>query len=286
MKDPITAKRQARPNPPEDRITEEVAELRIVEQELWEAVKARQGRTRHATTDLDGPPRPERARRPRHLFSGLLMCGACGASFTLVSSTRYGCAAARNKGTCDNRRTIERAVLEEKVLTGLRAQLLAPDLIGEFVAEYQREHNRLMQEERAARSGLERELAQVRRKIDQMIDAIGEGMFHPSMKARMTALEARQAELEAELREARPEPVLALHPGLSNVYRAKVAELTTALNDAALRTEAAELLRGLRARSGCCRRATVWRSSSSARLPPSWRSGKSEPPGGGPPGGR
>ena len=38
---------------------------------------------------------------------------------------------------------------------------------------------------------------------------------------------------------------MALHPGLVEVWRAKVADLTAALNTEATRTEAAEILRGL-----------------------------------------
>ena len=47
---------------------------------------------------------------PRYLFSGLLTCGACGGGYTLVGARHYGCANARNRGTCDNRLTIRRDV--------------------------------------------------------------------------------------------------------------------------------------------------------------------------------
>ncbi len=142
VKDPATGKRQARPNPPEAWIIEEVPDLRIVDDALWERVKARQQVTREAT-GLSLDRRPERARRPQCLFSGMLSCGGCGGGFVLIGKTRYGCATARNKGACDNRRTIERTVLEERVLGGLKDRLLHPDLIAEFVAEYQREYARL-----------------------------------------------------------------------------------------------------------------------------------------------
>ena len=55
----------------------------------------------------------------------------------MESSNHYGCAAARNNGTCNNRRTIKREILEERVLGGLRDRLLQPDLIAAFVEEYQ-----------------------------------------------------------------------------------------------------------------------------------------------------
>lgn len=134
-----------------------------------------------------------------------------------------------NKSTCDNRRTIERTVLEKRVLGGLKDRLLHPDLIAELVAEYQREYTWLTREIRTARASAERELAQVQRKIDQIVEAVCKGLFHASMKDKLTALEQRKAVLRAQLQEPEEEPI-ALHPGLAGIYWKKVAELTTALN--------------------------------------------------------
>ena len=52
MKNPDTGKRVARVNPPEERIFAEVPELRIVDDEPWQAAKARQGEIseRYATS--------------------------------------------------------------------------------------------------------------------------------------------------------------------------------------------------------------------------------------------
>ena len=46
IKDPTTGKRQARMNPQAEWVVQDVPALRIVEQELWDAVKARQGHIR------------------------------------------------------------------------------------------------------------------------------------------------------------------------------------------------------------------------------------------------
>ena len=61
-----------------------------------------------------------------------------------------------------------------------------------------------------------------------MIRAIEEGLYEPSMKERMPVLERRREALEAELAAA-AEPKPRLHPGLAEVYRAKVAGLHEAL---------------------------------------------------------
>ena len=49
MKDPVTGKRRSRLNPEKDWIVKEVPELRILPQELWKEVKARQSEMAPAT---------------------------------------------------------------------------------------------------------------------------------------------------------------------------------------------------------------------------------------------
>ena len=249
VKDPVTQKRQARPNPPEAWLTEDVPHLRIVSDDLWNQVKTLQGAVREeifkARSHHPGAPGLEGGRRPRYLFSGLLTCGCCGAGYTMISKTRYGCSAARNRGTCDNRKTISRKEVETRVLAGLRDQLMAPDLIAAFIAEYHREMDRARRDERVEHEHLSQKLGTVKKEIDNIVTAIAKGMFHESMKARMDALEAEKAQIETRLADLpEPEP-LALHPGLADIYRRKVADLSAALSSEATRSEAVDLLRGL-----------------------------------------
>jgi site-specific DNA recombinase len=249
IKDPETGKRQARPNPPEAWITEAVPDLRIIGDDLWQRVKERQGAVRQdiltERTVSPHAPKAELGRRARYLLSGLLRCGCCGSTYIMISADRYGCAAARNSGTCSNRKTIARTDVETRVLGGLKDRLMHPDLIREFIAEFQRE----MQEGRltalSERGENERRLTKVRKDIEGLLTAITDGMYHPSMKAKMDTLEAERARLEAALLASpEPEPV-ALHPGLAGIYADKVSDLAAALNEDGTRAEAADLLRGL-----------------------------------------
>jgi site-specific DNA recombinase len=249
VKDPDTGKRQARLNPPSEWFTEEVPALRIVEATLWSRVKARQGAIREDILtergEDTGAPKIERAHRPRYLLSGLLTCGCCGAGYIMISDSRYGCASARNRGTCANRKTITRQDVETRVLNGLQSRLMHPDLIREYIMTWQQEMQKERQEILATCGEQERRLAKVVREIDAVVTAIAQGMFHPSMKAKMDELEAERAELEARLTALPyPEP-LAIHPGVAETYARKVANLADALNSPELRAEAAELLRGL-----------------------------------------
>jgi DNA invertase Pin-like site-specific DNA recombinase len=249
IKNPDSGKRQARMNPETEWITEEVPHLRIIDDALWTRGKQRQGAIRDdiltERAEDPGAPKIERGHRPRYLLSGLLTCGCCGAGYIMISNTRYGCSAARNRGTCANRKTIARKDVEIRVLNGLQTRLMHPELIREYITTWQREMQKDRLETLAARGEQERRLAKVTREIDAVVTAITQGMFHPSMKAKMDALEAERAELDAKLAALpEPEPV-AIHPGLSETYARKVADLAGALNDAESRPEAANLLRGL-----------------------------------------
>ena len=249
VKDPDTGKRQARLNPSSDWITEDVPDLRIIDQALWDSVKAKQGAIREdiLSERAQDPttPKIERARRARYLLSGLLRCGCCASGYIMISDSRYGCAAARNAGTCKNRKTVQRRDVEERVLGGLKHHLIHPQMIQEFIAEFQRELQQQRLINLSARASAEQDLAKVSQEIDNIVTAITQGMFHPSMKARMDALEADRIRLIQQLDEMPdPEPV-ALHPSLADTYARKVANLVSALNAEGTREEAAEILRSL-----------------------------------------
>ncbi len=96
-----------------------------------------------------------------------------------------------------------------------------------------------------ARDEAERRLIKVCKNIDSIITAITEGMFHPSMKAKMDVLEAEKASLETQLRDIPVEDPITLHPGLADIYARKVANLAEALNAEDTRSEAADILRVL-----------------------------------------
>jgi DNA invertase Pin-like site-specific DNA recombinase len=245
VKNPRTGKRVARPNPRQLWEVVEVPELRIVPDALWEQVKARQKTLAIEIGRTEEGQALNRAHRRRFLLSGLLKCGVCGGGYTIVAKDRYGCATRRTQGICDNSRTIVRREIEARVLVGLKDRLLAPELVETFLAEYQEETNRLRREADAAHKAHEREFAQVKGKIARIVHAIEDGMYTPSMKEAMHALEARKAELEALLADRPDAPALRLHPKLAELYAGKVARLEEALDDPVDGRQAAEIIRGM-----------------------------------------
>ncbi|MDE4193031.1 recombinase family protein [Phaeobacter gallaeciensis] len=250
IKDPATGKRQARMNPPEQWITVDVPELQIVDQDLWEAVKARQESVREAlnpTGARNTRRRTEEARRPTYLLSGLLRCAECGASYTLINKTRYGCAASRNKGdaVCTNRTTIRRDAVEERVLSGLRHRLLTPELVEVYVAEYKSAYKEVTDTAGATRKAATTALAGIEKKIAGLMAAIEDGLYTPMMKEKLLDLEQRKLEQQQILEAAELAPTPPMTPEVAERFKTQVNNLTTTLNDPDLKTRSTEALRGL-----------------------------------------
>ncbi|MCR4265897.1 recombinase family protein, partial [Nitratireductor sp. ZSWI3] len=251
IKDPSTGKRVSRLNPESDWLIREVPELRIVDDALWQAVRDRQAviadkyanvteavRKHHKKNQLNGK------RRPQSLLSGLVFCGCCGGPYSLRGAGRFACSNHISKGTCSNSRTIPREDLENRVLAGLKDRMMAPEVAAEAMRAYAEETNRLNRERRSNGNAWQVELAKIEKQIAQIVEAIADGMYHPSMKEKMTGLEARKTELTALLADA-PEDKPDLLPTAATIYAKKVATLTKALNRPAERQEAAETLRML-----------------------------------------
>ena len=248
VKDPVSGKRQARPNPPEERITQEVPELRIVDDALWSAVKARQSILK-ADRPTEGASTLTMARertRPRYLLSGLTRCGQCGGGYSMISAEMLGCSAARNKGTCDNRTNIRRDVLEERVLRALRDRLMEPSLFAEFCEEFMREMNRLRSAGRQAIDAASAEIKRIDRDLDMLVDMILRGGAAERLNARMVGMEARKRELEDALSRSR-DPGPLLHPEMASYYRRQVHSLHEVLQHGpdVERLRATEILRSL-----------------------------------------
>ncbi len=249
VKDPETGRRQARPNPEEEWVIQEAPQLRILDDDLWRAVKARQERNKvvrkeNGEADLS---QFNTRRRPKYLFSGLTKCSCCGGGYSAISATLIGCSTARNKGTCDNRVNIRRDELESRVLNALRTKLVDPELFAHFCEVFTQEMNRLRMEGRAGIASAEAELAKVNRELEKILDLyLNDALSVDMVKERSKKLEARKSELEQFLAEADEPPPL-LHPSMALQYRKRVQQLYDALQNAdeGKRIEAVDTLRSL-----------------------------------------
>jgi site-specific DNA recombinase len=99
-KDPKTGKRVSRINPEASWQTTAVPHLRIVDTAVFAAAQA--------LMEARGHEAPSRARKPRHLLSGLLRCGCCGHALVVKDRDSKGrrlyCSRMREGGRCTNGR--------------------------------------------------------------------------------------------------------------------------------------------------------------------------------------
>lgn len=221
-KDRRTGKRLPRMLPESDWKRTPVPHLRIVDDATWAAVRARKDRATPSTVQ----------RRPG-IFSGLLKCGACGGTYTVYTTGKLICATYREKGTCTNRRTPNRAAVEARVLEGLRERILTPEAVATYVRTYHRARQARRAAETARRDPVERRLGEIDRGVERIIDAIVDGSATKPMKDRMMEMEAERERLQAELAliAEEPPPAFELHPGAADAYAGMVEELQVVLRE-------------------------------------------------------
>ena len=245
LKDPSTGKRVARPVPKDKWEIQAVEHLRIIPQDVWDKVKARQMQVRiEIGRDASGNAL-NRAHRQAFLFSGTLVCGCCGGAYAILQTNRYGCSHRRAKGTCDNALLVDRPRIEARILTGLKDRLLSPDLVAEFVREFASAQREQSKEAAIEHRRLKILCDDVERKLSGIIKAIENGAWSDTLNNRLTALEREKATLKVAMDASEdPSPVV-LHPNAAELYRQKVEDLQSALNDPTIKSAAMEALRAL-----------------------------------------
>ena len=222
-RDPESRKRVSRANAADDRVLVEMPELRIVSDDVWRAAQE------EAERRCSGPL--VMRRRPRYLLTGLVRCGACGGSMTVIGDGRIGCTRHREAGTCEVGTTIKRVELERRVLTGLTEQLLAPEALSRLVATYHEEMSARRADRTQEADALDRRISRAEKGIGRLVAAIADGAA--DFAEIREALAARRAERDT-LKRGREElgaaPVIVLNPTVVETYRNRVRTLATHLN--------------------------------------------------------
>jgi site-specific DNA recombinase len=240
LKNPETRNRISRTNDIADRVVRPMPELAIVDRETWDAAQARLNRAAAL-------PLTERARnRPRRLLSGLVRCGVCGGSYTVVGTERWGCSRHREAGTCPNGNRVGTRELEDRVLEGLKAKLLSDEAVSLMVRRFHEKRERDLQKTARSRDTAERRLQTTEAAIGRLVDAIAAGgMRFAEIEAKLTSLREEKDRLAAELNEMDAVPVIALHPQIAEIYRARIAALKLDLGNNGADESAAQQIRAL-----------------------------------------
>ena len=237
-------KRRSRPSREEAQVTP-VPELRIVSNELWDKVKARQ-----AALDAkrDGArTAPVRNRRPVRALSGLLKCPECGGGISVTSHGRVGCSTHKNKGdaACTNAATVPYDVVLTSVLASVKDDLMRIEAVEHFLERY----NGLVDAAVAAAEERRANLAAAAQRLDEqiarLVDAIADGRHSPAIASRLKGLEAERAEIDRKLAEPVEVKPLTLPTDAPKRYRGTVERLIAMAEDPGRVVELNDLLHRL-----------------------------------------
>ncbi|MXP42092.1 hypothetical protein GRI75_10615 [Altererythrobacter soli] len=218
----------------------DVPDMRIINDELWDAVREQiELRSRDTARTASSPVVH---RRRKHLLSGTIKCATCGSNFTIAGKDYYRCAGARERGTCTNLLSLRREPLETAVLSVLRHHLLQPELAELFVAEFRKGLRELTERSENKGARATERLAEVDQQIDMILRNMLVSEASPALHRMLAELEQEKRELEEAMQFEPPAAELLPHSTLLRVFKEKVDALSSALNDESVRVQAAELI--------------------------------------------
>ncbi|WP_313760206.1 recombinase family protein [Rhizobium sp.] len=222
VKDPSTGRRVSRANDPSEFEVSEVPDLRIVSEELFDAVQSRKEAVYKQRNK--GP-------RSKRLLSGLLRCGACGGGMSLVGAdkggTRIECSTHRESNSCSNsiRFYIDR--IEEMVLDILRRQFADTSIIEMYVNAYQDELKRSRSDAFRKRASAQKMLDEATAEITRLARMCAKGLISedelPDMLAPLRIERDRQQAILGSVEE--PMNVIELQPKAVTRFRENVEAL-------------------------------------------------------------
>ena len=177
---------------------------RIISNELFDLVQKRLEKNKRAPAKKKAPV--------EYLLTTKLFCGKCGAFMVGESGKSqtgriyhyYKCAHAKRRRTCD-KKSIKKAFIERFVVSETKRIVFQDDMINRIadaVVEFQKKENTTL-------PLLQKQLKKAEKGIENMLDAIQQGIITSSTKQRLDDLEARKEELEISItQEKMQKPIL------------------------------------------------------------------------------
>ena len=260
VKNPATGKRVSRRNGIDSEVIHDVPHLKIIDDALWQSVKARQRAIWKATefdVNPDKTPPYWTQRRATHILSKRTFCNHCGGSIISVGKDYLACSNARKLKTCSQNKSIRRPDLENVVIDLLKYQLMQPAAVSEFITEYNNEIKNQRSTVTKERAKQEKCLRDIEFKLSGLYDAIADGLRGAGLQSKIDAMETEKAELISVLESAAPATV-SLHPALADLYKEKIGKLANVLKDPKICDPAKLLIRELIARVDITYNGTHW----------------------------
>ena len=247
VKNPATGKRVSRRNSVDNEIVHAVPHLRIINDTLWQSVKARQKaiwKVTDADIKPDKTPPYWSQRRAAHILSERAFCSQCGGSIVSVGKDYLACSNARKLKSCPQNRSIRRPALDAVVIDLLKNRLMQPSAVGEFIWAYNQE---IKANQKNANKDLVRQkkhLRDIELKLSGLYDAIADGLRGAGLQSKLDTLENEKSGLLKTL-ESPTSATVSLHPALAELYKEKINQLADVLKDPKISIQATLLIREL-----------------------------------------
>lgn len=191
LRDPVTGKPRYKVRPKETWTRVDVPHLRIVSDELWNAVRARMDKVSKPSTSKRKLP-VNMSTHNQHALTGWVRCGVCGGGKSIANASRYVCNSNRFERVCRNSRGTREPVLLDAVFSVLLERLVSgPDVRPLLVRVFAQHVDRSEE--------LRREDAEIGNQIERYLDAIGAGVNREKAVVRILDLQARQKDVQEEL---------------------------------------------------------------------------------------
>jgi len=206
---PGTGRRIYRRRPESEWVVTSAPHLQIVSDELFAAVERRFA----ITQKLWGVGLAHGQQKQVYLFSGLLECGDCGGSITLVggraktSRSEYGCSlhAQRGDSVCRNGLRIQRQQLGDRLLSGLQDKVLREEFVEYVICGLQEELRQRHENLEAGLESLRDEKRRIEVELKRLVDTIAVGNSSATVMAAINEREARLREITNQVIEPGPE---------------------------------------------------------------------------------
>ena len=184
---------------------QERPELRVIDQDTWDAVQARLKRVKAAyTRNPDGTPkgRAITGKATPYLLSGLLVCGDCGARLIITGSKPsrvYRCGDHLKRGTCDSTISVREHAARHAIVETIRHMLGSKKAVAYMRQRAQTRLREVAREQLTASSQRERHLRVLEGKVANLVAFIAAGNASAAVAAELAELEAQVAREKAAL---------------------------------------------------------------------------------------
>lgn len=186
--------------PTKEWVTRDVPELAIVQRELWDQVQARRSARR-----MQSRGRIHGEGTFPHALSGLLKCGLCGSSMSIVSArekdgrryANFGCSARHSKGSfaCTNAVVVSELKVMNAVFATVREMLLDPRFAAKFLKGFEQRIAEVKNREKKDDGG--KELRQLEKRVQNLTAAVANAGWSDALGEQLRVEEERLREARA-----------------------------------------------------------------------------------------